>query len=122
MSKHTPGPWRFDTEDGGVRYVTASNGAITVAVPHGPPGNCVEVEPEHIANAHLIAAAPEMLDALKKARSWAGQYFELPAHEAAANIMCGVLDAAIAKAEGRADAKPLTYADCGYDPKTTGEA
>lgn len=57
MSKHTPGPWTVV-------------GARTLKVWGGPSPRDVICEPWHVAvgsrkaNAHLIAAAPEMLEAL----------------------------------------------------------
>jgi len=50
--------------------------------------------------AHLVAAAPDMLDALIKARMWVGQYNTMPGHDAASVAMCNVIDQAIAKARG----------------------
>jgi hypothetical protein len=57
MSEHTPGPWWV-----GPHYksdVESSEGRITECRPMQTP--------RAIANAHLIAAAPELLAALKKA-------------------------------------------------------
>ena len=61
-TKHTPGPWQVMMKD----IVNADN-SITVAVAHGPVGTQKEVGGEHEANARLIAAAPELLDALVSA-------------------------------------------------------
>ena len=52
-------------------------------------------------HAALIAAAPEMLTALKAACAWVDMYLELPGHEPAARSMGNCIRAAIAKAEGR---------------------
>lgn len=57
---HTPGPWHI-AKSGNIQ----SQHGITVAVPYGPAGKFVDVEPEHQANAHLIASAPELLMALE---------------------------------------------------------
>jgi hypothetical protein len=69
---HTPGPWRVDVPFG-IPTVIAPyfpKGATCVAVVYGdnkalmarvPGGNDADV----VANAHLIAAAPELLWALK---------------------------------------------------------
>lgn len=68
MSKHTPGPWKINFS-----YL---NGAISRWHIAGPThGSCypicehvLEFEPSHdeqFANAHLIAAAPDLLEALE---------------------------------------------------------
>lgn len=79
MSEHTPGPWVFDQRVG------------CVAVYYGEKANCIHdadprmlffrqgvrhcdssgchiwsVDAEHVANARLIAAAPELLEKLRK--------------------------------------------------------
>ena len=61
MSKHTPGPWHyFETEDGRCR-VKPLNRKYIVA-------ECSAMEPqceEQRSNARLMAAAPELLEALR---------------------------------------------------------
>lgn len=58
MSKHTAGPWKF---------YQPRNACPAV---YGPEGDCLAIcngiETPNIANAHLIAAAPEMYEALKE--------------------------------------------------------
>lgn len=92
MSKHTPGPWTV-------------GGARTLKVWGGPSPRDVICEPWHVAvgsrkaNAHLIAAAPEMLEALKELDAhWSavGPYAIGHDGERASKIK-----ALIAKAEGR---------------------
>jgi len=76
MSKHTPGPWVISEDDSfdSVPFIP-----IETDLPTGPSfkficevkGNGVEsdelgINDEDRANARLIAAAPEMLDALKE--------------------------------------------------------
>lgn len=58
MSDHTPGPWHIVTDEhGNTEIITDSRPYIcTVA-----PGKCEDVT---VANARLIAAAPELLEAL----------------------------------------------------------
>lgn len=61
MSAHTPGPWKIDSTVGGSLgdKVTASDG-LTVC------RTSLERSPEHReANARLIAAAPDFLEAAK---------------------------------------------------------
>lgn len=58
--KHTPGPWEYGEERGLCREIHADNGPELFAIAqtrHGDPEICE-------ANARLIAAAPELLEAL----------------------------------------------------------
>ena len=69
MSKHTPGPWE-------VRGASTRFAAFNV---HGPKTNVVrDVLKE--ANAHLIAAAPDLLEALKALRGCFNAEGELLIH------------------------------------------
>lgn len=57
---HTQGPWTCDTRDGGVsRYIESATAGATVAKVADEGVN----EGEFVANARLIAAAPELLAA-----------------------------------------------------------
>jgi hypothetical protein len=58
MSKHTPGPWELEIITGA--YVTA-DGTHIADVHHG---RTATAKAEGHANARLIAAAPELLEAL----------------------------------------------------------
>lgn len=99
---HTPGPWVIDglfDADTGVDILAVEDPArredgvkICEVLPFDE--DWTELE---IANAHLISAAPELLDALHVARSRMA-HFTL-----AESIQ---IDAAITKAEGRAGATP----------------
>lgn len=57
-AKHTPGPWAVDDVYG---LIMANNGAYEVAAVHAARN-----DGEAKANARLIAAAPEMLEALNE--------------------------------------------------------
>ena len=86
MSKHTPGPWRIHA------------GTIKFHIDNNKEGVC-STSGDSIwdeANANLIAAAPELLEALKEIIKLYGRS-RLPARVDA--IAKG--KAAIAKAEGR---------------------
>jgi len=68
MSKHTPGPWAVN------RYITSGNQSLGFHITGPRDGSvspvCVGEDTgygEIDANARLIAAAPELLEALKKA-------------------------------------------------------
>jgi hypothetical protein len=75
MSKHTPGPWE-------VKPYAWQRGNVSVFAPkfgRAPYGACVAYTPcsdgvggaeGALANARLIAAAPELLEALKRAHTW----------------------------------------------------
>lgn len=90
--KHSPGKWEAE------------------CVGHGGPGDnpeeVWEVNNGHAriaeymteADARLVAAAPEMLEALKKARAWVAMYHNQPGHDAASRSMTDVIDRAIEKA------------------------
>jgi hypothetical protein len=67
MNKHTPGPWHYRRLDEWTHEVVTNHGKL----PDGRPSDWAVAsinkrrEPEHEANALLIAAAPELLEALK---------------------------------------------------------
>lgn len=57
-AKFTKGPWKRNYHANGCQYVSAQNGmngCYSVASTHGP---------DDLANAHLIAAAPDMYEIL----------------------------------------------------------
>ena len=66
-AKHTPGPWVIDESRHGKRGPVHT--LMVVAEKGGMPGLIVNqgalVEPQDWANARLIAAAPDLLEALK---------------------------------------------------------
>ena len=92
MSKHTPGPWNVGHEDentGEIEVISDGRPYVCLVL----PGAIDEVTP---ANARLIAAAPELLEALQVA--------ELALRERGLRA-CGEykqIEAAIAKATGEA--------------------
>jgi hypothetical protein len=64
-SKHTPGPWNVDKDMiRAVDPITSIACICDVAWPLGNRQECPE------ANAHLIAAAPDLLDALEAAKQF----------------------------------------------------
>ena len=87
MSKHTPGPWIADWDDGGQWYVNIGGLSVSGNALRGDSGNCVES-----ANARLIACAPEMYELLQYLRNYA--YLDLGDDTKAR------LNALLAKAEG----------------------
>ncbi len=93
--KHTPGPWFYVQEGSSGEFF----GCGVSGTKDGPEfiwfDDSIEAERD-IANAHLIAAAPDMLEALKQLKENA------PDQWVPASVVHAICDAAIAKAEGRA--------------------
>ena len=106
MNKHTPGPWRKVTANDykslGVETVSddiyARVTICEIQLAHGEPFNSDEND-EPKANARLIAAAPELLEALKKA-TMALAWHEQEHGVAMDAVIVEQARAAIAKATG----------------------
>ena len=96
MSKHTPGPWRIDDEYAGLleqdQHRFWINADIHIAYVDGPRNA------ERTANAHLIAAAPELLEALRSLHVAMACYDGTPEETLALDAARAV----IAKATGEA--------------------
>lgn len=107
MAHHTPGPWSvfktFNVMGGsdGRRGVANCGGTVDGRLPDGGEG-------ESRANVALIAAAPDLLDALKAARGALVSLLEDRAvsmdFDASGNSRVLLIDAAIAKASGQSKA------------------
>lgn len=97
MSKHTQGPWEIVENSWSTTTITS--GDITIAVlsceEEATEDNQFELEAIQKANANLIAAAPEMLNALKLAGQWLEGW-------GSAEFELATVRAAIAKATGEA--------------------
>lgn len=98
MSKHTPGPWTVSYQ---TPFLVVDSAHVVIASASGvSSGGASDVSgfEQAKANARLIAAAPELLAALKRAASWikseAEGNDEMP-------LVFVVAEAAIAKAEGK---------------------
>jgi hypothetical protein len=93
-TQHTPGPWRIGTSDREqgytMYYLENTQGA--------------EFGAETESNARLIAAAPEMLDALRFVSEFYQLHFDVM--PVAFQTFADIVDTAIAKAEGRDWATP----------------
>lgn len=128
MAKHTPGPWmvggiypkgeedrRAITADDGTKYHRRRTVARVVT-----PTGYADTHPEIEANAHLIAATPEMYEALKSLIYTASKLWDMvkPIKDSDAVIATHPIiekaKAALAKAEGgeRGCRKPRKYARC----------
>lgn len=87
--RHTPGPWRYEEGTKTIRNVPGNHWLSTMDSWDGAV--------DHKANAALIAAAPELLEACEKVLDIVNSYSHIPALFTA----CKILQTAIAKAEGR---------------------
>jgi len=97
MSKHTPGPWTFGHWGNDFWVGTQPNGLSgKVARVLWGMGEGVE---EGRENARLISAAPDLLDALKRAAIDLTEKLE-ERGELADSVTIALMHAAIAKAEG----------------------
>lgn len=96
-TKHTPGPWEVENAKAPHTHHRWRIGSVSkpiAAVLDTPSGK------EEIANAHLIAAAPDLLEACKAA------YTSLIAQLGPHHEITEQVGAAIAKAEGHAEDAP----------------
>lgn len=81
-AKPTPGPWRIARFSGSGEAMRENDGAWMISGPDGPVGRATmqaaakrgqghsTPDPEGEANARLIAAAPELLEALRRLRDY----------------------------------------------------
>jgi hypothetical protein len=103
MSKHTQGDWGFD--DNGI-YEVIGDKLMAINGDDGMKIAWIEEGPEQLADARLIAAAPDLLEACKTAltllRGLCGSDELGDLYFAEAERVESVIDAAIAKAEGGA--------------------
>src|SRR4051812_13043639 len=105
-TKHTPGPWSFRECDS---VVMIEAGSDSIAATNSKT-YWQRFDDADVANARLIAAAPDLLAALKSAERWLGGILSETedgveaevrnVHSAAWNAIDS-MRAAIAKAEGR---------------------
>lgn len=100
MAEYTRGPWELDESLRGNSY-TAISGEdwIELATVVTRMQSGTEDSPEGLANARLIAAAPELLEALELARD----HLEVCNHEGEEDEALAQINAAITKAKGADD-------------------
>ena len=102
-TKHTPGPWnarRNHAETTESERINITAGSVLIAETHHAWIDWEEQE----ANAHLIAAAPAMYEALQDIESYTelGLNSDEPKHwEASLQDILGIVRDALAQAEGR---------------------
>lgn len=83
---HTPGPWRYEPYTKTIRSQPSNYWLTTMDSWDGAVNN--------EANARLIAAAPEMLEALEQIQKW------IECGPEVGKMPCAAIDAAIRKARG----------------------
>jgi hypothetical protein len=94
-TKHTPRPWFLSHASGDTMPITAEGYTVAEALPFDNEG-------EQEANARLIAAAPELLDALEGVEEWMREYsldYEID-HDSREQKLMLKISSAIAKAKG----------------------
>ncbi len=94
-SKHTPGPWK-------VHKMPKAIGYAEWEIHYSDDGECVAEIVYKEADAHLIAAAPDMYEALKDVLAWWGfprEYADSEITDTA--ILYWKIKAALAKSEGK---------------------
>ena len=99
-AKHTPGPWKAHATN------LARSGQTEYEIHWSEDGECVAEIVHGAPDAHLIAAAPEMLATLRKLEYWLDTDPEvieaLPGDERRDHMAkLGMIREVIAKAEGR---------------------
>ena len=72
--KHTPGPWYVAGEQSGVTEYSDTRHIYAQADKDAGGTGCVACVASSTANAALIAAAPDMLEALRSAAAFAEQW------------------------------------------------
>ena len=96
-TKHTPGPWITERCDNGMEILDMEQESVAGACNFGNPYNAGETE----ANARLIAAAPDLLAAMKGVMQEIDNCVadgSLSGPAVATNANCKAARAAIAKA------------------------
>jgi hypothetical protein len=107
-AKHTPGPWEYRVAANYVGFSIAPvNTVVTLAAVERPRGNpetlnvtCFNFPGDTEANARLIAAAPDLLEACKAALN------DMECDDFASETLTKMIRDAIAKAKGEAVAQP----------------
>ena len=96
---HTPGPWHVDIVIGGEHIPAIFAGRVKVASIN-PYLVGQDNAGDRMANARLIAAAPDLLEALQ----FVGEFYQrnFDVMPVAFETVIAIADAALAKAEGKA--------------------
>lgn len=98
IATHTPGPWELSGGNTSVWAISPPNARVRIAdIRQHSPMNGVDNE----ANARLIAAAPELLEACKWADRVIQDFRGQVRTEVMSDVALSKLKAAIAKAEAK---------------------
>jgi len=97
-NKHTPGPWSVGNEpvDNEALYIYDNKEHLIASA---DTDSLAQYREEALANARLIAAAPDMLEALQRVAAWIGCNVFPPELHHIDELR--LLHAAIAKAQGK---------------------
>lgn len=106
-TKHTPGPWTATTRGAVYPWGDVNAGDVWVCCVHhdhaepngGKPDNNFPTNEQCDANTHLIAAAPDLLEALELVLSDLRHY--VSTHGPGPDLRLLVAESAIKKARGR---------------------
>jgi hypothetical protein len=98
VSGHTPGPWWIKW---GFNVFGPDNRLVANAGGHENNQNQAAVQAENVANARLIAAAPDLLTAVLLAADYFERLPQFPDRGVDIKAVTLALRAAIAKAEGK---------------------
>ena len=90
MSAHTPGPWRADPSCNGLAIESAAHGNVGI----------VNLARASVADARLIAAAPDLLEACQTVLAGFDRGIAVDANTVN-GLVAARLRSAVAKAEGR---------------------
>jgi hypothetical protein len=92
-TEHTPGPWHAD----GIRVLHRTGGKTLLLATTAQPTPGVHTDRERNFNAHLMAAAPQLLDACERVSEWirSGECVGMP------QDVIATLAFAVAAAKGR---------------------
>lgn len=107
MAKHTPGPWKahFNVPTAMIAgHIIKTDNDLMRPIASLWEGGGTKGKPTQIANAHLIAAAPELLEALRSLLAYTDMLDEgcaVSGNPVAEDPAQSAARAAIAKAEGR---------------------
>ena len=97
-AKHTPGPWKLNRNAHGW-YLKTKCGCVLGGINRFP--DTAELASQCEPNARLIAASPDMLDALKASRAILASILGTDAESIIIAEQVAIIDAAIAKAEAK---------------------
>ena len=102
-TKHTPGPWVYESEgkNNHLGKFCTEAGELICDFGHDIPYEGVPGNPPDFANAHLIAAAPDLLEALDDLWSWVRNWS--PDFMDDDEFDRSIYEAAIAKAKGQTE-------------------